>query len=70
MKTIDFKSADLKNDDIRRYFYGILFFLIRCSEKYDENNPKEAIQDVFNGKNKILNELLKEYNSIVYNLIC
>ena len=66
MKTIDFKSADLKNDDIRRYFYGILFFLIRCSEKYDKNNPKEAIQDVFNGKNKILNELLKIQNAKDY----
>ncbi|MBQ9491278.1 MAG: hypothetical protein IJU86_00670 [Firmicutes bacterium] len=59
METIDFKSADLKNDYIGEYFYGILFFLIRCSGKYDENNPKEAIKDVFKGTNKILNELLK-----------
>ena len=59
MQTIDFESTDLNNDNDRYYFYGALFFLIRCSGKYDENNPKEAIKDVFKGTNKILNELLK-----------
>ena len=46
MQTIDFESTDLNND--RYYFYGALFFLIRCSKQYNETNPKEAIEDVIN----------------------
>ena len=58
---------DLYNDNELKYFYDILYFLIEHSEKYDENNPINAIEDVFGGEsenyNDILNELLKIPNA-------
>lgn len=61
---IDFENVNLYNDNEPEYFYDILYFLVEHSEKYNKDNPINAIQDVFGGQNKNYNDILNELSKI------
>ena len=65
IETVDFERISWSSSN-QENLCCIIVCLIEHSQKYNENNPKEAIEDVFSGSNDLLNKLTTMRNAKKY----